>query len=136
MKITIKAKTYGPLTVHAAGDGELDIVTGTEFDMPSAAIASAEAAAPSDHILAALGSCIAISMRAAATGLKLDIGKVDLSVTATKATDLPNRFGRFDVCIRIEDDVTADAYDALLARTKEYCTISNTLSADIVFTRA
>lgn len=92
--------------------------------MRSATPASAEAAAPSDLILAALGSCFPISMRAATTSLKLPFSQADLSVTSTKATDLTNRFGRLDVGIRIEHDVAAEANEALLAHTEEYGVIS------------
>jgi uncharacterized OsmC-like protein len=86
---------------------------------------------PSDLMLAALASCIAISIRMAASQMSLQLAAIDVSVRAAKAPDLPNRFGRFEVIVRSDVAIDTGRVDELLRRTKDICTVSNTLGADV-----
>jgi len=100
MHVKIKPKIYGPLTVQSVDGTSLIFETEAGHRAPAALAPAADAMSPSDLMLAALANCIAISMRMAAQQMELELGALDLSATATKATDLPNRFGRFDVIVR------------------------------------
>ncbi len=132
MHVKIKPKIYGPLTVQSVDGTSLIFETEAGHRAPAALAPAADAMSPSDLMLAALANCIAISMRMAAQQMELELGALDLSATATKATDLPNRFGRFDVIVRTSVAVDGGRSVELLRRTKDICTVSNTLGADVV----
>jgi putative redox protein len=131
MHVKIKPKTYGPLTVQSADASTLTFETEAGHRAQAALAPAANAMSPSDLILAALANCIAISMRMAAQQMALELGALDASATATKATDLPNRFGRFDVIVRTSMAVEPARHEELLRRTKDICTVSNTLGAEV-----
>ena len=131
MHVKIKPKTYGPLTVQSNGATTLVFETEAGHRAQAALAPAADAMSPSDLMLAALANCIAISMRMAAQQMALELGALDITATATKATDLPNRFGRFDVVVRSSATVDATRIDDLLRRTKGICTVSNTLGAEV-----
>lgn len=131
MHLKIKPKTYGPLTVRSDNDAMLVFETEAGLQAQAALVPSPNGLSPSDLMLAALGNCIAISMRMAARQMALELGALEVSATATKATDLPNRFGRFDVIARPSLGVDAARIDELLRRTKDICTVSNTLGAEV-----
>lgn len=132
MQIKVKPKTYGPLRANVAADGSLTFETESGNRVRAGLVPAADALSPSDLILAALANCIAISMGMAARQMALALGTVDVAAVAIKAADLPNRFGRFDVVVRTGSKVEAGKVDELLRRTKDICTVSNTLGAEIL----
>lgn len=132
MQVRIKPKSYGPLTVQSKGGDTLSFETEAGHRAQAALAPAADAMSPSDLMLAALANCITISMRMAARQMTLELGALDISASAIKAADLPNRFGRFDVVVRSSVVVEAAQMDELLQRTKDICTVSNTLAADVV----
>lgn len=131
MQLKIKPKTYGPLTVRSDDDATLVFETEAGHQAQAALAPSPNGLSPSDLMLAALGNCIAISMRMAARQMTLELGPLEVSATATKATDLPNRFGRFDIVVRTNLAIDSARVDELLRRTKDICTVSNTLGAEV-----
>lgn len=131
MHVKIKPKTYGPLTVQSSDASALTFETEAGHRAAGALAPASDAMSPSDLMLAALANCIAISMRMAAEQMRLELGALHVSATATKATDLPNRFGRFDVVVRAASPVDGARVEELLKRTKDICTVSNTLGADV-----
>ena len=131
MHVKIKPKTYGPLTVQSSDAGALTFETEAGHRAAGALAPASDAMSPSDLMLAALANCIAISMRMAARQMGLELGGLDVSATATKATDPPNRFGRFDVVVRASTPVDDARVEELLRRTKDICTVSNTLGAEV-----
>lgn len=131
MHVKIKPKTYGPLVVHSGADASLVFETEAGHRAKASLAPAADAMSPSDLMLAALASCIAISIRMAASQMSLQLAAMDVSVSAAKATDLPNRFGRFEVIVRSDLAIDAGRVDELLRRTKDICTVSNTLGADV-----
>lgn len=132
MQVRVKPKTYGPLRVFSPAPEALTITTEAGFVAPGGLSPQAGAMSPSDLLLASLGTCITISMRMAAQPLGLELGEVSASATATKATDLPNRFGMLEVTVHTGRPVPADRVEELLTRTKALCTVSNTLGAEVV----
>lgn len=132
MQLKIKPKSYGPLVVRSNDDSTLEFETEAGHRAQGALAPAPDAMSPSDLMLAALANCIAISMRMAAGQMALELGTLDVTAGATKATDLPNRFGRFDVIARTSVPVDAGKNDELLRRTKGMCTVSNTLGAEVV----
>jgi putative redox protein len=131
MQLKIKPKSYGPLVVRSNDGATLEFETEAGHRAQGALAPSADGMSPSDLMLAALGNCIAISMRMAARQMTLELGTLEVAAIATKATDLPNRFGRFEVTVRSGQAVDAKRIDELLRRTKDICTVSNTLGAEI-----
>lgn len=87
---------------------------------------------PSDLLLSALGSCIYISLDMAATSLNFSLNDLAVHVNAEKAQSLPHRIGRFDVLVSFNFDGSIEERELILTKTKELCTVSNTLSADII----
>lgn len=132
MQIKIKPKTYGPLHAHSGADESLMFQTEAGNRVRAGPSPAADALSPSDLMLASLANCIAISMRMAAKQMSLELGALDVSAIAIKASDLPNRFGRFELEIRTGSVVDAGQVDELLRRTKDICTVSNTLGAEVV----
>ena len=131
MQLKIKPKTYGPLTVRSADEATLDFQTEAGHHAHGALAPSPNGLSPSDLMLAAVGNCIAISMRMAARQMALELGALEVSATATKATDLPNRFGHFALIVRSGQAIDGARIDELLRRTKDLCTVSNTLGAEV-----
>ncbi len=131
MHVRIKPKAYGPLTVQSKDGDTLTFETEAGYRAQAALAPAANAMSPSDLMLAALANCIAISMRVAAGQLALELGALHISASASKATDLPNRFGRFDVVVRSSVAVDAARIDELLRRTTDICTVSNTLGGEV-----
>ena len=132
MQIRVKPKTYGPLRVQSDANASLMFETEAGNRVRAGQSPQADALSPSDLMLAALGNCIAISMRMAAHQMGLELGTLDLSAIAIKATDLPSRFGRFEVVITSSVALDIGKVDELLRRTKDLCTVSNTLGAQVV----
>ena len=131
MNIKLKAKTYGPLVVQSDADDALFMETEAGLRARVGLSPAGDALSPSDLILGALSACIAISIRMAAKPMALELGALQVSSKAIKATDLPNRFGRFEVQVRTTGAVSPQHVDELLSRTKDICTVSNTLGAEI-----
>lgn len=129
MQIRLKPKTYGPLRVHSQAQGSLVVVTEAGNQAIAGPAPAVDALSPSDLLLASLGTCIAISLRMAAKQMELDVGELELSLRVTKALDPPNRFARFEVQIHAHAAIAPEQVDDLLARTKQLCTVSNTLGA-------
>ena len=134
MNIKLKPKTYGPLVVQSDPDGALFLESEAGQRTQIGLSPAIDALSPSDLILGALTGCIAISLRMAAKAMALEVGAVQVSGKAIKATDLPNRFGRFEVIVRTGFEVPPETAGELLARTKDICTVSNTLGAEIDLT--
>lgn len=131
MTITIKPKVYGPVRVDFKSEDSLMLSTESGNRIRAGSTSTGEALSPSDLILGSLSACVAISMRMAARQLGLEPGEIQVSAVAIKATDLPNRFGRFEVVVDPGVTMQADQQDELLRRTKALCTVSNTLGAEI-----
>lgn len=131
MQLKIKPKRYGPLTLRSDDGAKLDFETEAGHRAQGALAPSAHAMSPSDLMLAALANCIAISMRMAAQQMALELGALSVSAIVTKASDLPNRFGHFEVTVRSAVAPDPGRVDELLRRTKEICTVSNTLNAEV-----
>lgn len=131
MHVKVKPKRYGPLIVRSDDGGSLEFETEAGHRAQGALAPAAHAMSPSDLMLAALANCIAISMRMAARQMALELGVLHVSASAIKAADLPNRFGRFEVTARSAVAVESDRAGELLRRTKDICTVSNTLGAEV-----
>lgn len=129
----LRPKSYGPLNLVSEQAGALTFCTQGGYTGVSVRSPGPEGTAPSDLLLASLGSCILISGQMAAEQMGLNLGDVNASVYAEKAQDLPHRFS----CIAVEVRGTtiaswpADQLKEWKRRTKSLCTISNTLSAEV-----
>lgn len=138
MSIRIKPKSYGPLSVSAIADGSIQSVSEAGHRIAVGLKPDATASSPSDLVLSALGSCIYISTGMAATALGLAIDDMSVEVQGHKAEDLPHRIQSFEVNVSFDlqgkQTVPPDDVERILKKTKELCTISNTLAADIKLT--
>ena len=126
MGITIKPKSFGPISVRFNGDGTL-LYSGEQekfADVPPSGT-------PVDLLLASLGACIAKSLEIAAGQRKLPLSPFTVEVAGNKATNLPNRLGVVEIRVvgQLAEDL--DLSIALLRQAKSICTISNTLNCTI-----
>lgn len=131
MEIKLKPKHFGPLHLETGEPGSFVYTAATGYQAVTGDSASKKIATPSDLIMAALASCIAISLETAARRLKVDPGTIDIVINGSKALDLPNRFGSFKAGVQLEKIDDIDLANKLLKQAKEMCTVGNTLNADI-----
>ena len=131
MAIKLKPKHFGPLQMKTAKPGSFNYSTDAGYNSTAGAPASEELAAPSDLIMAALASCIGVSLEMAAQQLKIDPGQIDIVVNASKALDLPYRFGSFTAVVVLEKIEDKNLAARLLKQAKQICTVSNTLDAEV-----
>ena len=103
MAIKLKPKFYGPLHLDRNGPGSFIYTTDAGYQASSGAPASTALAPPSDLIMAALASCIGISLEMAAQEMNIDPGEIGIVINGEKARDLPHRFARFDAKVCLED---------------------------------
>ena len=136
MAIRLKAKSYGPLTVVSGPGDALTFRTEGGYSGVGARTPGPAGLSPSDLLLASLGSCILISARMAADEMGLDLGETSSSVRGSKALDLPHRLSQITVELRgtAISNWSSHQIEELRQRTKALCTVSNTLSAEVVLT--
>jgi uncharacterized OsmC-like protein len=129
----IRPKSYGPLNLISEQAGALTFCTEGGYTGIGSRTPGPEGVAPSDLLLASLGSCILISARMAAEAMGLNLGDVNASVRADKALDLPHRFSRMTVEVSgaAVANWSIDQLEEWKRRTKSLCTVSNTLSAEV-----
>ena len=90
----------------------------------------AEGFTPLEIQAAALGACIAASVRIAARAADIGaLGQIDVEVEAIKAEDEPSRLGRFEIVVHFSDPLDAAVQNRLIEAAEDICTISNTLRA-------
>lgn len=131
MAIKLKPKFFGPLQMKTETSGTFSYTTNAGHTARTGSPASAEIATPADLIMAALASCISLSLEMVAQQMKVELGEICVEINAAKALDLPSRFGSFDAVVRLEKINEQDLANKLLKQAKQICTVSNTLNADI-----
>lgn len=131
MAIKIKPKFFGPLELRTESTGTFSYTTNAGHTAPTGAPASTELATPADLIMAALASCIGLSLEMAAQQINVEPGEIGIVIKAAKALDLPNRFGSFDAVVQLEKINDEKLANKLLKNAKEICTVSNTLNATV-----
>ncbi len=134
MPIRMKRKSYGPLTIASNQENRFIITTQNGHSHAAGFGDSDEFSAPSDLIMSALGSCLAISLEMAAAQQKVRLGAMNITVDGEKASTLPNRFDSFNVQITLPDFQDREAAKSLIKAAKEMCTVSNTLNAEVHLT--
>ena len=134
MAVRLKPKFYGPLHLDRDGPGCFTYTTDAGYQASSGVPASTALAPPSDLIMAALASCIAISLEMAAQEMKIDPGAIEIVINGEKARELPHRFARFDVTVCLEDIEDEDLALKLLNQAKQICTVSNSLKSEVRLT--
>ena len=131
MAIKLKQKFYGPLRLDREGPGSFIYTTDAGYRANAGAPASAVLAPPSDLLMAALASCIGISLEMAADEMNVDPGSINVVVNGAKARDLPHRFASFEATVHLDDIEDQDIAVRLLSHAKQICTVSNTLNAEV-----
>lgn len=131
MAFRLKPKFFGPLTLRTEDSSSFSYTTKEGYSAPTGPAISSKSATPSDLIMAALASCIAISLEMAAQQMKVELGNIDIEIKAAKALDLPSRFGSFTAVVQLEKVREETLAARLLQHAKEMCTVSNTLNAEI-----
>ena len=134
MAIKLKPKFYGPLCLDRDVPGSFTYNTDAGYRASTGAPASAAQAPPSDLIMAALASCIGISLEMVAEEMKIDPGAIEIVINGEKAIDLPHRFARFEVSVHLDDIGDKDLALRLLNQAKQICTVSNSLKSEVVLT--
>ncbi|MGL4496232.1 MAG: OsmC family protein [Beijerinckiaceae bacterium] len=126
----IRSKPFGPFVVSQ--DGEARHFQSQAGYSGAVLRASGDGGmSPADFLLGAVASCLSISLAMAAQQLKLDPGRSVVTASMRKADDLPNRFAQYDVTIAVERLPDADTCAVLAKRTKDICTVSQSLSGTV-----
>ena len=131
MAIKLKPKFFGPLELKTERPGTFSYTTNTGHTAPTGAPASTKLATPADLIMAALASCIGLSLEMVAQQMNVEPGEIGITINAAKALDLPNRFASFDAVVHLEKVNDEKLANKLLKNAKEICTVSNTLNATV-----
>ena len=131
MAIKLKPKFFGPLKLNTESSGTFSYTTNDGYTARTGAPASTELATPAELIMAALASCIGLSLEMAAQQINVEPGEIDIEINAAKALDLPNRFASFDAVLQLEKVNDEKLAHKLLKNAKEICTVSNTLNATV-----
>ena len=94
--------------------------------------ASETGATPVELLVAAVASCMALSIRGAASlaGLTDRVRRVDVAAEGRKAGNLPSRLETIVATATIEGDLDAGQKQALLKKAETLCTVSNSLLSD------
>ena len=127
MKIKPKIKTYGPIFVRTDEDGNLRY----GYDRAAIDNPGPTSKTPAETLLASIGACMVLSIGTVARQKKTEVNPFDVEVRATKANDLPSRFGRYEVRVSagLVDDPTLA--EGIAKQAKTVCTVSNSLNGEI-----
>lgn len=89
---------------------------------------------PVELLVAAVASCLALSLRGAANLAHLAdrLTSVDVAVTGIKAHGLPSRLETIEAVLSIEGDLDTEQKQALVEHAERLCTVSNTLLSETV----
>lgn len=132
MAIKLKPKFYGPLRLDRDAPGSFTFITDAGYRASAGTPASAVQAPPSDLIMAALASCIGISLEMVAQEMNIDPGTIEIVIRGEKALDMPHRFARFEATVHFNDIEDRALAKRLLNRAKQICTVSNSLRSEVV----
>jgi len=124
----IRTRNYGASAVlQRQGGPQVRSDTGGEIEVVSGV--TTPGFSPVDLLHAALASCLAFSLRTAATrlGLAAALDEVQVHVTGEKALAGSSRVARFLIRFDISGSIDALQRQALIAAAEEICTVSNTL---------
>jgi uncharacterized OsmC-like protein len=115
---------------EAGPTGQAEIVSATGARITLSASPSTPGYSPVDLLYAAVAGCLVQSLRIAASEMKvLDrLRHAHAEVNGRKAPDGPPRIAHIDIGIEVDGDFDEATKDALVARAKELCTVSNTLA--------
>ena len=127
MKIKSKIKSYGPIFVRADDEGTLQY----GYDRVSIDSPVPTSKTPAETLLASIGACMVLSIGIVARQKKTEVNPFDVEVRATKAEDLPSRFGHYEVRVSkgLHDD--PGLAESIVKQAKTVCTVSNSLNGEI-----
>lgn len=87
---------------------------------------------PVEVLLSSLGGCMGISLMTTLRNYETAVESLTLELEAHKADNLPNRIESIDLVVHIVTDIPKNRIEhALQLSHDKYCTISNTINADI-----
>jgi uncharacterized OsmC-like protein len=83
---------------------------------------------PVEYQLIAVAGCFALSLEAARKAREWPESVFDVTVSGSKAPELPNRLDRIAIDVSIRGPLDAAAQASLLKDAKRLCTVTNTLA--------
>jgi uncharacterized OsmC-like protein len=83
---------------------------------------------PVEYQLIAVAGCFALSLEAARKAREWPESVFDVTVSGSKAPDLPSRLQRIAIDVSIRGPLDAAAQSTLLKDAKRLCTVTNTLA--------
>lgn len=90
---------------------------------------------PVEVLLSSLGGCMGISLMTTLRNYETAVESLTLELEAHKTENLPNRIESIDLVVHIITDIPKNRIErALQLSHDKYCTISNTINADIQIT--
>ncbi|MCP4384001.1 MAG: OsmC family protein [Hyphomicrobiales bacterium] len=88
--------------------------------------------AAAEILVASIAVCFASSCQITMDARSLPRASISVDVLAIKAPDRPNRVASVTIHVEISADLELRTYDRILRDAKRICTVSNSLSPDIV----
>ncbi len=90
---------------------------------------------PVEVLLSSLGGCMGISLMTTLKNYPSTVESLTLELEAHKADNLPNRIESIDLVVHIVTDIPQNRIERVVQLSHDkYCTISNTINADIQIT--
>lgn len=111
-------------------NGQNEISNGAGFQVIGSKAPDQEGLSPKELLEAALALCVSISMEKLfeRDGIEVDLSSVEITVKASKAEGVTNRFTHFETMVRMPTGLEETYKKKLLLTVERACTIGNTIT--------
>jgi len=114
--VTVLSDVDGPLRLFAGHEPDTEWSAGTRLDL-----------SPVELLLLAVGTCYALSCRAALAARRLPRVGFRVTTLGVKAIDAPVRLAHIDNLVSFDAGLVQADAEAVAADAKALCTVSNTI---------
>ena len=126
----VLTKWEGKRAFTAVGDSGYEI----KMDATEAYFGDGKGVTPTEMLLASVAGCIGIDVTMILRHDLESIEKIEIETDGTRQEDPPKEFTSIDVTFKIDGDIDSHkVWRAINLGKEKYCTVSNSLKADIRF---
>ena len=126
----VLTKWEGKRAFIAVGDSGYEI----KMDATEAYFGDGKGVTPTEMLLASVAGCIGIDVTMILRHYLESIEKIEIETDGTRQEDPPKEFTSIDVTFKIDGDIDSNkVWRAINLGKEKYCTVSNSLKADIRF---
>lgn len=117
------------MTILQWKNGQNEIFNGSGFQVMGSKAPNTEGLSPKELLEAAIALCVSISMEKLLERdkIEIDLNTIEITVTASKARGVTNRFTHFETTVRMPNELDANYKKKLLVLVERACTIGNTI---------